>query len=110
VANPTAFLAQKLLCHLERKQEKRAQDILYMHDTVRLFDRHLDTLRRLWLDEVLPSLRDRQRKDIEACRHQLVSGTTDTLRRAARIPADRQVRPEEMRRVLDVGFTEIFST
>ena len=110
MANPTAFLAQKLLCHLERKPEKRSQDILYMHDTVRLFDGHLETLHRIWLDEVLPSLRDRQRKDIEARRHQISADTTDSIRRAARIPADRQVRPDELRHVLVRGLEAIFSS
>jgi hypothetical protein len=37
VPNPTSFIVQKLLIHSARWPGKRAQDVLYIHDTLELF-------------------------------------------------------------------------
>src|SRR6476660_5616726 len=44
VANPTSFLAQKILIHHERDYKDRAKDLLYMHDTVEVFSERLGEL------------------------------------------------------------------
>ena len=37
VPNPTSFIVQKLLIHSDRPPRKKAQDILYIHDSLELF-------------------------------------------------------------------------
>ena len=54
VPNPVGFIVQKLLIHGERDPHKKAQDVLYIHDTFELFGASLDVLRALWADEVRP--------------------------------------------------------
>jgi len=41
VANPTSFLAQKILIHHDRDYKDRAEDLLYTHDRIELFSEHL---------------------------------------------------------------------
>src|SRR5690606_27155089 len=48
VANPAAFIAQKLLIHGTRKANKQAQDILYIHDTLQLFGAQWTLIAELW--------------------------------------------------------------
>lgn len=38
VANPLCFMVQKLLIKQDRSRKKQAQDLLYIHDTIQLFD------------------------------------------------------------------------
>ena len=45
LANPVSFIAQKLLIQKYRKPEKKAQDALYIHDTLELFGGELPALR-----------------------------------------------------------------
>ncbi len=47
MANPTSFLAQKILIHHERDYKDRAKDLLYTHDTIELFSEHLDELQKI---------------------------------------------------------------
>jgi hypothetical protein len=47
VPNPTSFMVQKLLIHSDRRPAKKAQDVLYIHDTLELFGGSLGELRRL---------------------------------------------------------------
>src|SRR6267142_5395846 len=42
VPNPVSFIVQKLLIHNRRDVDKKAQDILYLHDTLELFGASLD--------------------------------------------------------------------
>ena len=56
VPNPTSFIVQKLLIHSDRPPHKKAQDILYIHDTLELFGGSLGELRRLWVEEVRPAM------------------------------------------------------
>ena len=45
VPNPVSFMVQKFLIHGRRDSNKRAQDVLYIHDTLELFGASLDQLR-----------------------------------------------------------------
>lgn len=60
IPNPTSFIVQKLLIHSDRDGRKKAQDFLYIHDTLELFGASIRPLRRLWLDQVRPSMPRRQ--------------------------------------------------
>jgi hypothetical protein len=37
VPNPVSFIVQKLLIHKRRDDNKKAQDVLYIHDSLELF-------------------------------------------------------------------------
>lgn len=56
IPNPAGFVLQKLLIHDERPADKKAQDILYIHDTLELFADQLDALGLLWRDQLQPTL------------------------------------------------------
>jgi hypothetical protein len=109
VANPVSFVAQKLLIHASRLPSKRAQDILYIHDTIQLFGGSLKQLNVLWCTEVRPSLTRNQNASIRDLRQRLFATVTDTIRDAARIPVNRRMRAEEMRQVCELGLAAILS-
>lgn len=111
VANPTSFIAQKLLIHDLRKPGKRSQDLLYIHDTLELFGAHLPELNRLWRDKVGPSLLPSDRKKVERLGRELFAAVSDAIREASRkTSADRRLLPEELRLRAEVGLGELFRT
>jgi hypothetical protein len=107
VANPTSFIVQKLLIHSDRPRHKKAQDILYIHDTLELFGGSLGELRRLWLEDVRPAMPSKTARRSEAVARELFAEVTDTIREAARIPQDRQLAPENVQRACEYGLGEI---
>ncbi len=109
VANPVSYVAQKLLIHASRAPLKRAQDILYLHDTIQLFGGSLEPLNALWRTDVSPFLTRNQRASVRDLRPRLFATVTDTIREAARIPVDRRLRPEEVREVCAVGLAILLS-
>ncbi len=109
VANPTSFIVQKLLIHSDRPPHKKAQDILYIHDTLQLFGGSLTELRRLWLEEVRPGIAKPWARKVETTARALSADVTDTIRDAARIPQDRQLAPENVQRACAYGLGEILA-
>jgi hypothetical protein len=109
VANPVSFAVQKLLIHANRTPRKRAQDVLYIHDTIQLFGGSLPDLEEIWLTKVRGTLTPAQRKRITEVRVRLFASVSDTLREAALIPADRKLRPEDIRAVCESGLGEILA-
>lgn len=109
VANPVCFVVQKLLIHGDRKPRKRAQDVLYIHDTIQLFGGSLKELNELWRTQVKGTLTASQRKRVDEMRALMFSTVTDTIREAARIPADRSPRPQDVRDVCEQGLAMIIS-
>ena len=107
VANPTSFLVQKLLIHSDRPPHKKAQDILYIHDTLELFGGSLGELRRLWLEEVRPQMAPKTARKAETVAQEVFARVTDTIREAARIPQDRRLAPENVQRACEYGLAEI---
>lgn len=96
VANPVSFVVQKLLIHDSRPPHKRAQDVLYIHDTLQLFGPDLNALSALWRDRVVGALSSRQVTALNQVRAQIFDGVTDVVRSAARIPTERHLRPEDV--------------
>jgi hypothetical protein len=47
-ASDSVFMAQKLLIHDRRERRSRANDILYLHDSIELFGAWLDVLTEQW--------------------------------------------------------------
>ena len=105
---PTSFIAQKLLIHSDRPPHKKAQDVLYIHDTLELFGGSLGELRRLWVEEVRPTMPPRTAKRPEVIARELFAEVTDTIREAVRIPQDRRLAPENVQRACEYGLGEIF--
>jgi hypothetical protein len=107
VPNPTSFIVQRLLIHSDRPGGKKAQDVLYIHDTLELFGGSLAELQRLWLDEVRPSMPAKTARRVHTIARELFAEVTDTIREAARIPQDRRVAPENVQRACEFGLGEI---
>lgn len=103
VANPAAFIAQKLLIHGARKANKQAQVILYIHDTLQLFGAQWTEIAGLWRERVRPTLSAKQRESIREAGGRVFGQVSDAIRSAARIPVDRTLRPEEIREVCANG-------
>lgn len=108
IANPVSYIAQKLLIHGRRKPDKRAQDALYIHDTLDLFGAQLPTLRTIWSEEVSPTLPGKTLKDIRRLRHESYAAVTDVHRSAVRIPQDRSLDPNRLQAACPYGLDEIF--
>lgn len=109
VPNPTAFLVQKLLIHSDRPSDKKAQDILYIHDTLELFGASLAEMQRLWIDAVRTAVPAKTARRVEVIARDLFAQVTDTIREAARIPQDRRLAPENVQRACEYGLGEILA-
>lgn len=109
VANPAAFVVQKLLIQKYRKPSKQAQDVLYIHDTIELFGGALPTLHDLWKKSLAPSLGTKSAKRASEVADSTFGSVTDVLREAVRIPQDRQLPPERLRSLCEVGLKRILS-
>lgn len=107
LANPVSFIIQKALIHKYRKGDKKAQDVLYIHDTLELFGASLDQLRAVWANDVRPGMPPKTAKTATTIGTELFREVTDTIRDAARIPQDRQLTPEGVRAVCEYGLQEI---
>lgn len=93
VANPTAFIVQKLLIQKQRPPVKQAQDVLYIHDTIELFGGALPALAALWKNSLAPSLGAKAAKRVSDGADTTFLSVTDVLREAVRIPQDRKLTP-----------------
>jgi hypothetical protein len=96
VANPAAFVAQKLLIHKKRDAADRAKDILYMHDTLQVFGSQLDQLHREWTERIRPRLSAKDAKVVSTAADWLFGEVTDTIRDAAEIAGDREMSPYQV--------------
>jgi len=110
VPNPTSFIVQKLLIHADRPPHKKAQGILYIHDTLELFGGSLGELRQLWTDMVRPGMAVKTAKRAEAITRELFAEVNDTIREAARIPQDRRLAPQNVQRACEYGLGEILAS
>jgi hypothetical protein len=109
VPNPVSFIIQKVLIHDKRKPLKKAQDVLYIHDTLELFGAALDDLRSIWTEEVRPAIAAKTAKRAEQLARSLFEQVTDTIREAARIRQDRRLTPDGLQAACAYGTQEIFA-
>jgi hypothetical protein len=109
VPNPTSFIVQKLLIHPDRSRDKKAPDVLYLHDTLQLFGGSLAELRRLWREDVRPNMPKKWTRRAQSVAAEMFGEVTDTIRDAARIPQDRQLAPEDVQRTCAYGLNEILT-
>ena len=99
IPNPVSYIVQKLLIHDDRTANKKAQDILYIHDTIELFGSVIDELRLLWREQVQQALHERWQKAMRNAIADIFGTPSDTIRSAALIPQDRNLDPERMRQM-----------
>lgn len=109
IANPVTFIVQKLLIHGVRRADKKAQDLLYIHDTLQLFGSRLKPFGHLWRDHIARSLTPAQRRAVTRSNAALFERVSDELRTAARIPLDRTLRPEDMRAACAEGLSRLLA-
>ncbi len=108
IANPVAFLAQKILIHRRREREDRAKDILYMRDTLEVFGARLPDLAGLWRSDVAGHLQPRHANMVSRASRELFGQVNDDIRRATEISTERALDPEAVRQTCYYGFTEVF--
>ena len=108
VPNPVSFIAQKILFHTRRPPKKKAQDALYIHDTLELFGGDLAALKKLWLAKVRPTLTEKTARNVERLQREYFAEVNDVIRNAIRIPQDRVLKAERMRATCANGLGEIF--
>lgn len=107
VANPLCFMAQKFLIKKQRTAHKHKQDLLYVFDTIQLFDHMLPQFKENWEKVIAPSL---EASEVRAVMQECVDSfktVTDSIRDAASIPQDRRVDPEEFRATCQYAFQQI---
>jgi nucleotidyltransferase-like protein len=108
VPNPVSFIVQRFLIHSSRNANKKAQDVLYVHDTLELFGGSLEQLRTVWEAEVRPNMPSRTARTAMTTATKVFENVTDVIRDSARIPQDRRLQPENIRAACEYGLEEVF--
>jgi hypothetical protein len=108
VPNAAAFLGQKILIHEKRDLDRRAKDILYIHDTIETFGSNLAAIREQWQTNVLPALHAKAARVLEHVAEEYFREVNDTIREAARIATGRNLTPEMVRELCAYGWQQIF--
>jgi hypothetical protein len=109
VANPTAFIVQKLLICDKRGEWQLAKDVLYIHDTIELFGANLARLTQLWQNSVSPHLHRNHVASVHTTAVKMFSGVSDRIRDASQIAraAGRTLPPEDIQGVCNLGLEAI---
>lgn len=97
IPNPVSFIVQKLLIHDDRPRDKKAQDLLYIHDTLELFAPELDELALIWREQVRTAMHENWVQKLRQTIESVFGELNDKIRNAAAIPQDRDLEPERMR-------------
>lgn len=108
VANPTSFLAQKILIHDERDYKDQAKDLLYIHDTIELFSEHLADLREIYKKDVAPRLHRHRAAELNKAPDLLFGRVNDTIREAALMAPGRRLGAEVLAETARAGLKELF--
>jgi hypothetical protein len=109
VAHPVCFVAQKLLIADRRSAKKRAQDVLYVHDTIELFGSSLGQFTEHWISSVRNTIHRNAIAGIHSAIDPHYGKVTDVIRSAALIPQDRSLTPERLQVLCALGLKRIFS-
>ena len=109
MANPTSFLAQKILIHHERDYKDRAKDLLYIHDTIELFSERLDELQKIYRTILHSKLHRNRSAELRDAADRLFDKLTDTVREAALMATGRHLDPEALAETSRAGLQEIFT-
>jgi len=83
ICNPVSYIAQKVLTLEKRSPEKRAKDILYVHDTLNIFAGALAGLQALWQSEIRRTLPPKAVRRVVEARVKLFGSVSNDARTAA---------------------------
>lgn len=108
VPSPAAFLVQKILIHSRRTRNKRAKDILYIHDTIETFGANLPAIREQWEKSIRPALHASGARQVERAAEKHFGEVDDSIRETARMATGRNLTPEMIREVCEFGWQQIF--
>lgn len=110
IPNAACYLAQKILILPKRREEDRAKDVLYVYDTIEVFSRSLDEIKREWVDKVKPTLERKATSRLERAVESNFATVTDTMRQAARVAAasGRSLSAETLQEVCCAGLEAVF--
>jgi hypothetical protein len=108
VPNPAAYLVQKILIHDKRDRDRRAKDILYIHDTIETFGDNLPAIREQWQTQVRPALHAKSTRAVERAAEEYFREVDNTIREAGRIATGRNLTPEMVRELCAFGWQQIF--
>ena len=109
IANPTGFLAHKILIQDRRRRTKFAKDILYIHDTLDLFGKRLPELNDQWKRQIKFGLHQKIVRKIEHRAARTFQEVNDAIREAAQMATIRQISPESIRELCHFGLKRVFS-
>lgn len=109
VANPLCFMVQKFLIQRDRPAGKRAQDVLYIYDTIELFGALLDEFHQAWKRSISPALGEKLSNTVLTLSKETFSNVNDVTRSAALIPQDRKLSPEQIQQTCQLAFEQILS-
>ena len=109
VANPASFIVQKLLIQPDRKPSKRAQDVLYIHDTLEMFAGALSGLKEIWEQKIRPVLHESTVRKVVELSANGFSTVTDTIRDAAQMAQGRNLSPERLRGLCQGALREVIN-
>ena len=109
IPNPASFLVQKILIHEKRDRDRRAKDILYIHDTIETFGGNLAAIREQWQTNVQPVLHAKATRVVERAAQEHFREVDDTIRNAARIATGRNLTQEMVRELCAFGWQQIFA-
>jgi hypothetical protein len=108
LANPTSFLAQKILIHHERDYKDRAKDLLYMHDTIEMFSERLGELQEIYAKDLRPQLDANRVAELSKAPDGLFGKVNDTIREAALMATGRKLSLAGLAETSCAGLKEIF--
>jgi hypothetical protein len=109
IANPTSFLARKVLIHSQRSREDRARDVLYVHGTLEVFGGCLEELRAERHMRIAPRLHRNHAQVVLRAPDRLLGEITDAIRGATIVAAGRGLTPESVRETCQFGFQQLFA-
>lgn len=108
IPNPAAFLVQKILIHDRRSHDKRAKDVLYIHDTIETFGANLLAIREQWQTNILPTLHRKAVRKVECAAEEYFGEVDDIILEATRMATGRNLTPEMVRELCTFGWQQIF--
>ena len=108
IANPTSFLAQKILIQGERNPKDRAKDILYIHDTIEVFSGNLDELQGIFATQIQSRLHPKEVRELTSAADVLFGTVNDMIRESVRMATGRRLNAEAMIESCRAGLKEIF--
>lgn len=109
IANPTGYLAHKVLIQNKRTRTKFAKDVLYIHDTLETFGARLDDLNGEWRTELKPRIHPNAVRKIQRAATDLFGVLNDAIREAAQMTGARKLSPEAVRERCNFGLGQIFN-